>query len=71
MKFIIPDVIGDTVEPLGILFIGYVLGTYWDSFSGVLEIIASIIAVGVIMFILFKLYRRMTKRGKSSQVEEA
>jgi membrane protein DedA with SNARE-associated domain len=61
-RFLIPDVAGDFIEPFVILFIGYALGTYWSSFSGTLNLIAAMVATAIIMFILFKMYRRMTKR---------
>jgi membrane protein DedA with SNARE-associated domain len=68
LRFFIPDFIGDFVEPLALLCIGYFLGTYWNNFSNVLTTFAAIVATGVIMFILFRMYRRITKRHGSSQI---
>jgi membrane protein DedA with SNARE-associated domain len=61
-KFLIPDILGDFIEPFFVLIIGYVLGVYWSSASSVLNMIAGLVATAVIMFILFRMYRRMAKR---------
>jgi membrane protein DedA with SNARE-associated domain len=65
-SFFIPDLLGDLIEPLVLMCVGYVLGVYWDNFSSVLTIFAAVVATGVIMFILFRMYRRMTKRRRES-----
>lgn len=61
-SFLIPDILGDFIEPLVVLIIGYALGTYWSSASDTLDVFAALVATAVIMFILFRIYRRMAKR---------
>jgi membrane protein DedA with SNARE-associated domain len=65
-SFLIPDVVGDFIEPLVILFVGYGLGTYWSSASDILDMFAALVATAVILFILFRIYRRMLKRRTPS-----
>ncbi len=60
--FLINDFLGNLIEPFAALAIGYAVGNYWDSFSNLLELIAAIIAVAVIMFVLFRIYRRMMRK---------
>ena len=62
-SFLMPDMLGDFIEPLAVLFIGYALGTYWSSASDTLDMVAGLVATAVILFILFRIYRRMTKRS--------
>jgi membrane protein DedA with SNARE-associated domain len=61
-SFFIPDILGDFIEPFVILFIGYALGIYWSSVSGTLNLIAALVATSVVLFVLFRMYRRMSKR---------
>jgi membrane protein DedA with SNARE-associated domain len=61
-SFLIPDILGDFIEPLAVLLIGYILGTYWSSASDTLDVFAALVATSVIMFIFFRMYRRMAKR---------
>lgn len=64
--FLIPDIAGDFIEPFVVLFIGYALGDYWSSVSGTLNIVAALVATMVILFILFRMYRRMARRHGSA-----
>ncbi len=57
--FFINDFLGNIVEPFAVLTLGYLVGDYWNDFSDLLELIAAIIAVAVVMFILFRIQRRM------------
>jgi len=68
LSFIIPDILGDLIEPLVVLFIGYALGTYWSSVSSTLNLIAALVATAVVMFILFRMHRRITKRYTSTDL---
>jgi membrane protein DedA with SNARE-associated domain len=60
--FLINDFFGNLIEPFAALGIGYLVGNYWDSFSNLLELVAAIVAVAVIMFVLFRIYRRMMRK---------
>lgn len=62
--FIINDVLGNVIEPFCALALGYIVGSYWDSFSNLLELIAATIAVAVIAFVLFRIRQRMLRRRK-------
>ncbi len=66
-NFFIPDFLGDFIEPFAVLFIGYALGAYWSSVSGTLNLVAALVATAVIMFILFRMYRRMSKRYRGME----
>lgn len=60
--FLINDILGNIIEPLGALALGYAAGDAWNSFSGLLELVAAIVAVAVIIFVLARMYRRMMRR---------
>ncbi len=60
--FLVNDLAGNLIEPFCALALGYLVGDYWNDFSDLLELVAAIIAVGVIMFVLIRMYRRMTKQ---------
>jgi membrane protein DedA with SNARE-associated domain len=62
MVFLANDLLGNLIEPFVALGLGYAAGDYWSDFSGTLELVAGIVAVVVIMFVLYRIYRRMTKR---------
>lgn len=66
LSFIIPDIVGDVIEPAAILLVGYVLGVYWSSASDVLTLSAAVVATALVLFIMFKMYRRMVRRNGSS-----
>ena len=61
--FFINDFLGNFIEPFAALALGYAAGDYWNNFSDTLEIFAGVVAVAVIMFVLFRIYRRMVRRG--------
>lgn len=60
--FFINDLLGNVIEPGAALAIGYVAGDYWNDFSGIIELFAAIVAVSVIIFILYRIHRRMRRR---------
>ncbi|HVO28466.1 MAG TPA: VTT domain-containing protein [Candidatus Paceibacterota bacterium] len=60
--FFVNDLAGNVIEPLAALALGYAVGDYWEDFSGTLELVAGIVAVAVIMFVLYRIYRRMMRR---------
>ena len=60
--FIFYDLIGNIIEPSVALGIGYVVGNYWSDFSSFFTIVAGIVAVLVIMFVLFRMQRKMVEK---------
>ena len=60
--FITMDFLGNMIEPFGALALGYLVGNYWTDFSDLIELVASIAAVAVVLFILARIYRRITRR---------
>jgi membrane protein DedA with SNARE-associated domain len=56
------DVLGNVIEPFVALSLGYLAGDYWTDFSGPLSLIAGIVAVGVVLFVLVRIYRRMERK---------
>jgi membrane protein DedA with SNARE-associated domain len=62
MTFLFYDFLGNIIEPFTALAIGYAVGNYWSNFSNLLSLFAAIVAVGVVMFIVGRIYRRITLR---------
>lgn len=62
LTFFTFDLIGNFVEPPIALSIGYLVGSYWNNFSGPFEIATAIVAVSVVMFILLRISRRIAKK---------
>jgi membrane protein DedA with SNARE-associated domain len=60
--FLVSDILGNIIEPFIALAVGYLAGNYWNNFSDVFELLAALIAVGVVSFILLRMYRRMIRR---------
>lgn len=60
--FLLNDFLGNVIEPFGALALGYLVGDYWNDFSNLLELVAAIVAIAVIMFVLFRIYKRMMRR---------
>jgi len=60
--FFAMDLIANIIEPLGALGLGFVVGDYWGDYSNQLELLTSIIAVSVILFILARIYQRAARR---------
>jgi membrane protein DedA with SNARE-associated domain len=56
------DFLGNAIEPFVALSLGYLLGNYWSDFSGPLSLLTGIVAVGVILFVLTRIYARVIKR---------
>ncbi len=54
------DFLGNVIEPFAALFLGYLAGDHWNNFSGPLSIIAAIVAVLVMLFVLFRIHRKIT-----------
>jgi membrane protein DedA with SNARE-associated domain len=60
--FFFYDLLGNIIEPGAALTIGYAVGSYWSDFSGVLGILTGMVAVGVILFVLIRIQRRLAKK---------
>lgn len=60
--FLLYDFLGNMIEPFGALLLGYLAGNYWSDFSNLLGIIAGIVAVGIVIFILLRIYRRIMRK---------
>jgi membrane protein DedA with SNARE-associated domain len=60
--FLFYDFLGNLIEPGAALTIGYIVGNYWTDFSNFFELGGAVVSLGVVMFILFRIYRRMTKK---------
>ncbi len=56
------DLLGNFIEPFVALSVGYLLGDYWSSFSGIFEIAGGVIAVLIVMFILIRIYKRLERK---------
>ena len=66
MTFFVNDLVANILEPGMWLGIGYVVGNYWSNFSGLSSIVGGIFAVSIIMFVLFRIQQRLTKKYKVS-----
>jgi membrane protein DedA with SNARE-associated domain len=60
--FFVNDLAANILEPGMWLAIGYGVGSYWNDFSNLSSIVGGIFAVSIIMFILFRMQRRMMKK---------
>ncbi len=65
-KFIFYDAIGNLIDIGGLLLIGYVVGSYWENFSDVVGILVAIAVVAIVMFILWRISRRIVKNGSKN-----
>lgn len=57
-KFIFFDIIGNALDIAGLLAAGFVLGQYWQDFSGFVGIVGWIIVVGIVMYVIVKISKR-------------
>lgn len=63
--FIFYDFLGNVLSNCIPLMIGYFAGSYWQNFSGLINIIGSILFIAVILFLIIQVFlrrRRHTKR---------
>ena len=60
MTFLWFDLLGNIVEPFVALTLGYAVGNYWNDFSNLLSLIAGMFAAAIILFVLTRIYRRIT-----------
>lgn len=56
------DLLGNIIEPFVALTLGYTVGNYWSDFSNLLSLIAGIVAAGVLLFVLARIYHRMIRK---------
>ena len=64
--FLFYDFLGNFIEPAVALGLGWIVGDYWSDFSGSVELVAGIFAVSVIIFVLLRIRRRITRRYERS-----
>ena len=62
MTFLWFDFLGNVIEPFGALALGYAVGNYWSDFSNLLSLIAGIFATAILLFVLARIYRRITRK---------
>jgi membrane protein DedA with SNARE-associated domain len=62
IKFLIFDVAGNAGEIFALVTIGYLLGDYWQSVSGIQSILSYLIIIGVVAFFLFKVYGALRRK---------
>jgi membrane-associated protein len=60
--FLVYDFLGNIVEPAAALTIGYIVGDYWNNLSNFFGIATGVVAVGVVMFVLIRMQRRLAKK---------
>lgn len=63
--FVFYDILGNIIEPGAALTIGYFVGDYWNDYSNLFELVGAIIAIAVVMFVLWRMYRRMTRKNEA------
>lgn len=66
MTFLVYDFFGNILEPSAVLLLGYLVGDYWNSFSGLLSLTSAIVAVVVVMFIIARIYRKIERKYNHS-----
>lgn len=62
IKFIFYDSAGNFLEAFAILYLGYILGSQWQNFSNLLNIILAIFIIGIVMFVMIRIYRRVLRK---------
>jgi len=64
--FIVYAFLGNFIEPFVALSLGFAVGNYWSDFSGLLSTVPGIIAVGVMLFVLWRINQRIAKKYRVS-----
>ena len=54
--FITFDFLGNFICTFAVIYVGYLAGTYWQNFSGIVDIIGTILLVIIVIVILFKVF---------------
>ena len=60
--FLIYDFLGNIIEPGTALGVGYLVGDYWNNFSGTFETVTGIAAAIAILFVLARISSRIAKK---------
>lgn len=60
--FFVNDLIGNIIEPGAWLTVGYVVGSYWNNFSDLSDLIGVTVAIAAILFILVRMQRRFLRK---------
>ena len=55
--FLFFDFAGNFIQIAGVLYVGYMVGDYWENVSNLIAIISEIILLGVVIFALLKIYK--------------
>lgn len=63
--FIFYDFLGNFIEPGSALTLGYLAGDYWSNFSNIMSIATAIVAFSIMLFVLGRIYQRITKKYSS------
>ena len=67
--FFFYDLLGNFIEPGVALSIGYLVGNYWSDFSNIFSLTAGIAAASIVLFVLVRIYRRITRRYNGSNAQ--
>jgi membrane protein DedA with SNARE-associated domain len=66
--FLFWDFLGNFIEPVAALTIGYAVGSYWNDFSNTFSLLAGIAAAGIVLFVLARIYGRITKKYEDNNL---
>ncbi len=61
-NFLLYDLTGNFIDIGGLLLIGFAVGSYWEDFSEIVNIVVAITVVAIVMFILWRISRRIVHR---------
>lgn len=61
ITFLFYDFLGNFLEMATVISLGYSAGSQWENFSNLLTIIGEIFVVAIIIFVLIRIYRRLTR----------
>jgi membrane protein DedA with SNARE-associated domain len=64
--FFANDAVGNGIQIGAVLTLGYLLGDYWQNFSGVVNIVTGILVVAILFFMLFRISRRITRHSRKN-----
>jgi membrane protein DedA with SNARE-associated domain len=67
LTFFFFDLVGNIIEPAIALGLGYLVGDYWSDLPEFMGLIAGMVAVGVVLFILARIYRRTMKKRSGGE----
>ena len=65
--FLIYDFLGNTVITTSVLIIGYFAGSYWQDFSGLIEIASWILITIIVLVFVVRVFLRHRRRARSAK----